>query len=219
MNFNYMTHNREPFFELARKRIQPDSVVLDVGPGEGSFAEFCGRDDFYFFEGNSSTVKILKQKFSQVYEGVLPQMPFEANFFDVIHCSHVVEHLSPDVFYQTLVSFDRCLKVGGYLIISAPLLWQGFYDDLSHIRPYPPLVFKNYLCKNAGESRTRTIISNSYLMEEEVYRFRKINPFQDCIPKQGSIFSKFVTKALSFLGKRFITKLEKTGYTVVLKKQ
>ncbi|MFN3756555.1 MAG: methyltransferase domain-containing protein [Flavobacterium sp.] len=218
MNLKYVTHNREPFFDLAKKRIHHDSKVLDVGPGSGFFAEFCGRNDFYLFEGNPKTVETLKQKHSNVYEGLLPELPFESEFFDVIHCSHVVEHLSPEVFYETLLSFDRCLKVGGYMVISAPMMWEEFYDDLSHIRPYPPKVYKNYLCKKAGNSRTRTTISDAYIMEEEVYRYRRVNPYKDYTARRDDFFFKGIVKLLRFIGDKFIRKYEKTGYTIVIKK-
>ncbi|MFN3640767.1 MAG: class I SAM-dependent methyltransferase [Flavobacterium sp.] len=198
--------------------MKPESKVLDVGPGSGNFLEFCDRDDFYLFEGNSKTVETLKQKYSNVYEGLLPELPFESEFFDVIHCSHVVEHLSPEVFYETLLSFDRCLKVGGYMVISAPLMWEEFFNDLSHIRPYPPSVFKNYLCKKTGKSRTRTTVSDSYEMEEEVYRYRMVNPFKNLTASRNDFIFRGVVKMLRFIGDKFLKKYEKTGYTVVLRK-
>lgn len=218
IHLKYVTHKREPFFDLARKRIQPDFKVLDVGPGSGFFSEFCKRDDIYQFEGNPKNVEKLKQKYPNVYEGILPELPFESQFFDLIHCSHVVEHLSPEVFYQTLLSFDRCLKPGGFMVISAPMMWEEFYDDLSHIRPYPPKVFKNYLCRKAGDSRTRSTISDGYIMEEEIYRYRRINPYRDYTARRNDFFFKGIVKLMRFVGDKFIRKYEKTGYTVVLKK-
>ena len=34
----YLTHSREPFFEIARSIIPANGLVLDVGGGDGSFS-------------------------------------------------------------------------------------------------------------------------------------------------------------------------------------
>ena len=140
MNRKYITHSRIPFFQIALDFIKENNRVLDIGPGSGEFSKFCDRDDFYLLEGNSETVELLKNKYKNVYKCFLPVIPFENAFFDVIHCSHVIEHLQAQDLYDTLVNIDKALKIGGYLIIYTPLDWPGFYDDLSPVRPSSPLV-------------------------------------------------------------------------------
>ena len=214
----YYTHEREPFFEIANNYISKDSIVLDIGSGVGAFPEHCKRDDFYLFDGNQQTVDKLKKKYNHVVYGQLPKLPFESEFFDLIHCSHVVEHLEPQVFYETLTEMHRCLKVGGCLVISAPLIWSGFYDDLSHIRPYNPGVYRGYLCEGQKGSRTRKLISTSYKQERLVYRYLPLNDnFIFYSTKSNKIISFFV-KALNKLTSKGFSFLEKTGYTIVLKK-
>src|SRR5690554_3694200 len=83
----YYTHKREPFFEIANNYIKKDSRVLDIGSGAGAFPEHCRRDDFYLFDGNPETIEILKKEYNHVFQGLLPRLPFESGFFDVIHCS------------------------------------------------------------------------------------------------------------------------------------
>ena len=39
----------------------------------------------------------------------------------------------------------RITKTGGYLVIRSPLMWEHFFDDIDHIRPYPPAAILNYL--------------------------------------------------------------------------
>jgi len=192
INKKYITHKREIFFEIAKKYISKDSRVLDIGAGNASFSRICEREDFYLYEGNPSTYNSLKSKYKNVVLGHLPKLSFEDNFFDVIHCSHVVEHLETEVFYQTLVEMDRCLKNNGKLIISAPLFWKGFYDDLSHIRPYPPAIFKNYLCAQENDQRTRPIISTDYEMVEEVFRYKEIDFFENIYNNKVGIILKVI---------------------------
>jgi len=135
MQNKFVTHRREPFFEIAKELISSNSTVLDVGSGNGSFANFCGHSNIYMYESNPKSVKFLKGKFPNVFQGSLPKLPFSDNSFDLIHMSHVIEHLQPNEVYETLKEFDRCCKAGGAIVISAPLMWEGFYDDLSHITP------------------------------------------------------------------------------------
>lgn len=215
---NYYTHKREPFFEIANSYISKDSRVLDIGAGVGAFPEYCERDDFYLLDGNQATVDILKKKYNNVICGLLPKLPFESEFFNVIHCSHVVEHLEPQVLYETLIELDRCLKVGGCLVISAPLMWSGFYNDLSHVRPYNPKMYRNYLCGTQKDSRTRNLISTSYKQEQLVYRYLTSDDSFNFYNRKSSRLVFLVVKVINKMKNKGFTFLEKTGYTIVLKK-
>ncbi|MFY7741076.1 MAG: class I SAM-dependent methyltransferase [Flavobacterium sp.] len=218
MNLKFATHEREPFFALAQKYIDNNQKVLDIGAGNGDFANFCNRDDFYLFDGNEKTVELLKHKYKNVYLGRLPKLPFENDLFDVIHCSHVVEHLEPNIFYDTLVEMNRCLKPDGYLIISAPLFWEGFYDDLSHIRPYPTAIYKNYLCNKQNKNRTRNCVSNEYSVEEEIYRFKELKHLNITHLYPRNFIGKLWLKITMILKNYAFKQYQKTGYTIVLKK-
>ncbi|MDP3945577.1 MAG: class I SAM-dependent methyltransferase [Lutibacter sp.] len=218
INKKYCTHQREPFFDIVTKYINFDSIVLDVGCGNGDFAEFHKRFDFYMFDGNIQTVKHLKTKFSKVYQGILPVLPFESETFDIIHCSHVVEHLEPELLYNSLKEMDRCLKKGGHLVISAPFLWDGFYDDLSHVKPYPPNVFKNYLASKSSAPRTKAKISINYIVVEEIYRYMVHKPFEEIGRSKNNIFVKVFFKGIQLVEKLGVIKYKKTGFTIVLKK-
>lgn len=214
----YYTHRREPFFEIANNYISIDSRVLDIGAGAGAFPKYCNRNDFYLFDGNLQTVDELKTKYRNVVHGLLPNLPFESDFFDLIHCSHVVEHLEPQMFYDTLVEMDRCLKVGGYLVVSAPLMWSGFYNDLSHIRPYNPKVYRNYLCGEQKDSRTRKLISTSYIQEQLVFRYIPSDDFYKYYNSKNNRLVSCTIKIFNTLRRKGFVLLEKTGYTIVLKK-
>jgi SAM-dependent methyltransferase len=69
---------------------------------------------------------------------------FPDSSFDVVHCSHVIEHFGyPDI-ACVLDELARVTRNGGTIIIRSPLLHPRFYDDLDHIRPYPPETVLNY---------------------------------------------------------------------------
>lgn len=217
-NAKYNTHNRAPFFELARPYIKEDSKVLDIGPGEGGFSDHFSRKDFYLFEGNPVTVALLKQSNANVFEGYLPKLPFDSDFFDVIHCSHVIEHLTHDIVFETLKEMDRCLKPGGYLVVSTPLMWSNFYNDLSHVKPYNPNIFSKYLCGTHIRSLTREAISDQYSVKKLQYRYRETDfmPFLENSKRNILVGAYlFGIKVLRRLG---LKAYERTGYTIVLSK-
>jgi SAM-dependent methyltransferase len=64
--------------------------------------------------------------------------------YDIIHCSHIIEHFGyPDI-TRVLDTILRNTKKGGYIVIRTPLLYPGFYKEIDHVRPYPPESIFNY---------------------------------------------------------------------------
>lgn len=217
MDVRYLTDLREPFFEVAKEYISASSVILDMGCGDALFAKYLKRNDIFLLDGNAETVQTLKSQFINVEQGSSTDLPYQDNFFDLIHTSHMVEHLSPEQLYSTLKEIDRCLKHDGYVIISAPMLWEQFYDDLSHLKPYYPKLFYKYLCYGQNMCCTRPVISSCYQQVKEVYRYSSVSQIY-YINK----YSNFVTSLLQII-RRVINKLgfvkvEKSGYTIVLRK-
>jgi len=214
----YITHNREPFYEIVNKYIDNDSCVLDIGAGDGSFSKYFKRDDFYLYDGNINNIDILKKKYKNVYYGKLPNLPFENTFFDIIHCSHVIEHLYPEELYETLKEMDRCLKNNGYIIISTPLLWYGFYDDLSHVKPYNPEVLLKYFCYFPDTILTREHISKNYIKKELIYRYREVDLLENIYNTKNNFLIAIIIKIMNFLYRLGLRKYIKIGYTIVIQK-
>jgi SAM-dependent methyltransferase len=212
------THKRDPFFELAWKYCTDGCRVLDVGAGLGEFANGLGKCEAHLLDGNRETVEHLKLSHANVHFHKMPSpLPFKDGFFDVAHCSHLVEHLEPQALFDLLVELDRCLAYQGVLIVSTPLMWHGFYDDLSHVRPYPPSVFKNYLV-GSKLARTRTAISQEYHVEELQYRYsRKPVAYFDISHSQ--MWSKrLLFRIMKWLRGINCAQYEQSGYTIVLRK-
>lgn len=214
----YITQNREPFFDIALHYLTAKSKVLDIGSGSGAFSKFCNRNDFYLFDGNEETVLRLKKDYPNSYHGVLPELPFKSNQFDLIHCSHVVEHLQPQLLYDSLKEMDRVLKPKGHLVISAPLLWSGFYNDLSHVKPYAPLVFEKYLCGLYLDSLTRSPVSVNYSKLRLQYRYRDATKDWQVYNRSDNFLIRIIQSAFYRTQRLGMGKIEKTGFTLVLQK-
>lgn len=63
---------------------------------------------------------------------------FDGCEFDILIMAHVIEHLQPAELKTFLDRYLDALKPGGVLIVSTPLIWEGFYQDFDHIKPYYP---------------------------------------------------------------------------------
>lgn len=221
----YCANDRLPFFSLAGRYL-PDNksnVVIDIGAGTGEFAKYLNLkeryDSFFLLDGNKETVARLKKYFKKVDYYVAPgKLPFEDLSINFIHCSHLVEHLRPEELFIFLKELDRVLGKNGIIAISAPMFWSRFYDDLSHIRPYNPSVFINYL-SFGRDNPTNEIISKDYIIEELVFRYR-------CLPADENIWGSkffifdFLLKVLAiFLNKLGFRRYIKNGYTLILRKK
>lgn len=217
INPKYITHAREPFFQIALDYISPNSKVLDIGAGNGSFAKYCQRDDFYLYDGNKESVKTLKADYPNSVYGRLPELPFEDQFFDLIHCSHVIEHLQPQELYDTLIEADRTLMVGGHLVVSTPLLWDGFFNDLSHVKPYGPFVLEKYLTGAYLDNLTRNSVSVNFSVKRLEYRYLD-TPKEVWYNENNDFFRRILMSLKYRLRKRGLRRLVKTGYTIVLQK-
>lgn len=219
----YAASSREPFFELAAAYLprEEDGIVVDIGAGDGSFARSQNvalrYENLYLLDHNVASVAALKKEFPKAEVYSAPEkLPFDDKTVSFIHLSHIVEHLEPQQLYTFLVECDRILMDGGILVISAPLLWDRFYDDLSHVKPYAPAVFINYLCSKRANANAEAI-SDSYHVQELVYRFRAA-PADDGLGSRFFIVDtalRVFRVIISALGFR---QYRKNGFTLVLKK-
>ena len=173
----HMANDRETFYARLEPYVSKATKILDVASGDCSFGKY--------FKDNKVN-EIEKNKIEGVERWQVEELiPFDSQAFDIIHCSHFVEHCTPDQLYDLLCEMDRVLKPGGIMCISAPLLTDGFYEDLSHIRPYYPGVFINYLTGHKQACHTKNIIGG---------------------------YSQVL------LQYRYSWSLQKTGFTLILKK-
>lgn len=170
-------------------------------------------------EGNTKSLAVLKATFPYCTYGKAPALPYKSTSFDLIHSSHLIEHLTPQEVYDFLKESDRCLKPGGYLIISAPLLWSGFYDDLSHVKPYNPMIFERYLCVESGCDCTRSLLSKNYVIKEKIYRYYMLSYDNSEVFIRSELLNMLLLFYKKIKYKLGFRKLKINGFTLVLQKQ
>jgi len=222
----YTTQNREPFFAIALKycrELKEQSTIIDIGSGEGDFFNYLTQNNYpvknlFLLDSNPKTVESNKASLTKnSISYIAPdKLPFEDKSTGLIHTSHMIEYLAPGEMYSLMLEMDRVLADGGYIVISAPLIWDNFYNDLGHLRPYNPIAFHKYFISLYRNNRLDKV-SNSYEMKEVVYRYHQL-PLDEGWSSSIPVFDFIIVGIRRLLGKLGIRKLHKNGYTLVLKK-
>jgi CMP-N-acetylneuraminic acid synthetase/2-polyprenyl-3-methyl-5-hydroxy-6-metoxy-1,4-benzoquinol methylase len=92
---------------------------LDLGCGTGFVSsELNDSYEKFGLEVANDTANFAKKYFSHMQVGYLDEHSYEDNFFDVIMCLHVVEHVENPV--DLMKNIFRILKPNGYLILATP---------------------------------------------------------------------------------------------------
>jgi len=94
---------------------------------------------------NKDSIRIAEENGFICYNQSFLDNQLPAEGFDIVHCSHMIEHFKYPEIIRVIDELLRVTRVGGYLIIRSPLMWEKFYDDIDHVRPYPPQSIINYL--------------------------------------------------------------------------
>ena len=103
--------------------------VLDVGCGLGEFLELYKNS--YGIDSNKYAVDYCKSNNLRCFVGSAYKIPFRSSSFDVVLCSHLIEHLKrPEI---ALKEFRRVLKPSGKLIIIVPTK-TGYKRDKTHVK-------------------------------------------------------------------------------------
>jgi len=116
--------------------------ILDIGFGAGSILFALDRDNALFGVELARTAvrdaerralrRGVREFAFREYDGRGP-IPFDADAFDVVVCSHVLEHVPDDRFL--LAEIRRLLRPGGRALLNVPLN-EGRYADPHHVRRY-----------------------------------------------------------------------------------
>lgn len=194
----YLINRELSYFTQCKK-------ILDIGCGHGNFIMLDPKR-IVGIDANRDTVKECKKKSLQVFHAKATEIPFTDESFDGIHCAHVIEHLYPNEAHAMLLEVGRVLKKGGIFVLSTPLLWEGFYNDFTHIKPYNPESIIRYLCQE-GKQKTYSSIPYQFSIVQLYWRYRPL-------PLKGKIGYLIANYLYQFNVHHY----KKDAYTLVLRK-
>lgn len=129
---------REVEWESIKKHIKYNSIFLDVGCGTG-FSMRKAKDEFncnsYGIDPDPGGHGVGRYSSNSTHglnikKGFAEKIDFQDNSFDVVYCSHVLEHVNEEE--ASLREMYRVLKADGVLIIGMPtadMAWLNFYSE------------------------------------------------------------------------------------------
>jgi 2-polyprenyl-3-methyl-5-hydroxy-6-metoxy-1,4-benzoquinol methylase len=127
INNEFHTRRKELTIDLLREAvslIQSTPQILDLGCGQGHITEKMRQAikcaEFSGLDYSISAIEYAHEKFPVIdfAVGDATDSPYAKEFFDVVVCNNLWEHVPDPVFL--LRGIKRILKPGGYLIISTP---------------------------------------------------------------------------------------------------
>lgn len=217
ISYNKKTHKKEDdvvFDFLNSLNIENKINYLEIGSGFCRFPLLVKNKykniDIKCLEKNNDLVSLGIKNNLDVVCGSVDKMNFADQKFDIVHCSHVIEHLDYKSVTNSLDEMLRILKPNGYLIIRSPLMYSGFYFDIDHIRPYPPESVSNYFGNNQQQK------VSDYNVLEIIRWYRKEAPLLYNSSSNIAKIINFLLK-LSWLATGFPI-LKPNGYVLILKK-
>jgi len=111
--------------------------------------------------------------------------PFREEAFDVIYCSHVLEHVND--FFKTLEELLKITKKGGIIHIRVPHFSNGNgYNDLTHRRFFGWFTFPQITKGYYNKRYPLKIISQrfNFLAENHPFANKLLSWFFNILPKQ-----------------------------------
>ncbi|MBN1252135.1 MAG: class I SAM-dependent methyltransferase [Bacteroidales bacterium] len=177
--------------------------VLDVGSGLCIFPLYFSKKNnklkFSCVDINQELVELAKSHNFEAYKSNILNLPFDDNSFDIVHCSHVIEHLKyPDVINAINELFRVCKK-NGIVIIRTPLrVNHRFYNDIDHIRPYPPDAIINFFNNEQQQQKGKIEIKEIKRWYTRVYFEFDYNRFPFKIVKSVNQFLKLMWLFINF---------------------
>lgn len=112
------------------KDVDKDSIILDVGCGDGRFTEMVlemGFTNVFSLDSNINSLRRLKGRLGnkgtlsnvKIVHGDVLDMPFESNSFDVVLSIGVLYYLN-EKYENGLKEIKRCMDGGGRLLETEP---------------------------------------------------------------------------------------------------
>jgi SAM-dependent methyltransferase len=140
--------------------------VADLGCGRGVMLELLRKErvDSYGIDTFRPGLEMCREKGLTVVDcdlfSHLRDVPTSS--LGGIFCSHVIEHMTPNLAMVLLRESVRILRPGGTLVLVTPnskdllVVTEGFWLDLTHVRLYPARLLGTLL-EQVGFNRVQTL--------------------------------------------------------------
>ncbi len=168
------------------------------------FFKELGYQNIIGVDISDEMVRLAKNKNHEVYH--INQFFELEGKFDLIIFSHVLEHIEYKYLQKTLELYFERLNDIGKVIILSPVMYDAFFCDVDHIKPYYPIglinLFSSREISKQYKSQFRLKLMDIYFRKQSLQpynmRARYINDIKNkCIWKLCTKFFNLI-KFLSF---------------------
>jgi len=138
--------------------LSAEGAILDLACGKGGFLDLLGPRGVGL-DWNPHSLGQVRAKGHLAVRGTVLALPFASCSFAGVHAADIIEHFPPEDARLLLAEAVRVLRPGGRLVISTPCFGAHFYDDPTHVRPYPAEALLGYCTPAAakGEGTNPTL--------------------------------------------------------------
>lgn len=194
------------------------SAIADIGCGHGLFME-SAPDRVTGLDRNPDSVAVCRQKGLNCIEGSCLSLPFEDGSMMGVYCSHVIEHLDCGDAQRLVGEIDRVLGKGGRAVIKSPMPNGHFFDDPTHVKPYPPSAVINLFGMTGGQDTALMKVGGYRVLAVEWDRALLYTPTVAPSSAPEMFRAGLALRGASVLLAQFgIRRLKKVAYTLVLEK-
>lgn len=152
----------------ALERTRGAGRLLDVGVGDGAFLHFAQSRGWACqgVEVSAYAAKRARERYGvEIRCGTMEDVGYPSDYFDVVHLSHVLEHL-PDPL-RALREILRVLRPGGVLIVEVPNELENLQARLAalcRVSRAPYVVPSTHLFFFTPETLRRALNATGYLV-------------------------------------------------------
>lgn len=141
--------------------------VLDIGCGNGEFLQLlrdAGHEAVGVDIDPAMVAQCQQQGLTAVQADVRTWLPTQANHFDAIFSSNVIEHLAAETVATIVAGAYEALRPGGLLLLGTPnpesaiVHLHEYWRDPTHVRLYSRQLLEFFL-HNAGFARVQSDVN------------------------------------------------------------
>lgn len=109
--------------------------ILHFAPEKVLYNFFLSRDNINYYPVDLDPKLFHYYGLTEVNKADITSIPFEDNYFDIILCNHVLEHIKDD--RKAMKELFRVTKIGGYGIFQVPIDYnrEKTYEDFTITEP------------------------------------------------------------------------------------
>jgi ubiquinone/menaquinone biosynthesis C-methylase UbiE len=137
-NYPKSTYPEKLADKLAKGYFRPDSEILELGCGDGTYVKAWSKMGFktWGLDRNRSLLGGISMESPDI-DFNSDGLPYLAEQFNIIFCKSLLEHISDTDWF--LSEIERVLKPGGKAIFLLPAWeynYKDFYNDYTHVKPF-----------------------------------------------------------------------------------